>query len=80
MLVTSDLPLRKHCACAQATARFIGNGKACLSDNQDAFAADTYSLSSMSLTTVASCLSENGFGRKPNLASDGRFFANASSA
>ena len=36
--------------------------------------------SSTSFTTVASCFSENGFGRKPNLASAGRFLANASSA
>ena len=36
--------------------------------------------SSTSFTTVASCFSENGFGRKPNLASAGRFLAKASSA
>ena len=37
-------------------------------------------LSRTSFTSVASCFSENGFGRKPNLASAGRFLANASSA
>src|SRR5690606_26686193 len=37
-------------------------------------------LSSISLTAVASCLSENGLGRKPNLASCGRLRAKAPSA
>lgn len=36
--------------------------------------------SSVSLTTTASCFSEKGFGRKPNLASAGKLRAKASSA
>jgi hypothetical protein len=34
----------------------------------------------VSFTAATSCLSVNGFGRKLNLTSSGRFFSNASSA
>lgn len=58
----------------------LSKGGAARTAGADRLHHSTRQLSSVSFTATASCFSENGFGRKPNLASGGRLRAKASSA
>jgi hypothetical protein len=71
--------MRDHDLQPKLTRRFVATTDS-NHDSPRSLLRDMHQDSSTSLTMVASCLSENGLGRKPKCASAGRFLAKASSA